>query len=77
VNNIDRDVTPAAQATLEGAQRSLAAVETTLAADAPLQKGVSETLRDLSKAADSIRALTDYLERNPDALLRGKKEDRP
>jgi paraquat-inducible protein B len=77
VKNIDKDVTPAAQATLESARRSLAAVETTLATDAPLQQGVKEALRDLSKAADSIRALTDYLERNPEALLRGKKEDRP
>ena len=30
------------------------------------------TLRDLSDAARSIKALVDYLERHPDALLRGK-----
>jgi paraquat-inducible protein B len=29
-------------------------------------------LREMSQAARSIRALADYLERNPDALLRGK-----
>jgi len=77
LRNFDKDVTPEARATLEGARRSLAAIETTLATDAPLQQGLQGTLRDLSKAADSIRALTDYLERNPDALLRGKKADRP
>ena len=29
-------------------------------------------LREMTLAARSIRALADYLERNPDALLRGK-----
>ena len=29
-------------------------------------------LREMSQAARSIRALANYLERNPDALLRGK-----
>ena len=29
-------------------------------------------LREISQAARSIRALANYLERNPDALLRGK-----
>jgi paraquat-inducible protein B len=29
-------------------------------------------LRDLSDAARSIKVLVDYLERHPDALLRGK-----
>ncbi len=30
------------------------------------------TLRDVADAARSLKALADYLERHPDALLRGK-----
>ncbi len=33
------------------------------------------TLRELSRAAQSIRLLADYLERNPNAVLTGRSED--
>lgn len=77
VQRVDRELTPELRTTLEGAKRSLAAVELVLSSEAPLQQGVQETLRDLSRASDSLRVLADYLERNPQALLRGKKEDLP
>ena len=77
VTRVDREVTPEARATLEGARRSLAAMEVTLANDAPLQLGLRSTLDDLSRAADSLRALVDYLERHPESLIRGKREDAP
>ena len=75
VGRIDRELTPEARATLEGARRSLAAMEVTLANDAPLQLGLRSTLDDMSRAADSLRALVDYLERHPESLIRGKRED--
>jgi paraquat-inducible protein B len=34
---------------------------------------LGDTLREVSRAARSVRVLTDYLERHPEALLRGKK----
>jgi paraquat-inducible protein B len=77
VTRIDREVTPEARATLEGARRSLAAVEVTLSNEAPLQHGIRATLDDLSRASDSLRALADYLERHPESLIRGKREDTP
>ena len=36
---------------------------------------LEESIRQLTEAARSIRSLTDYLGRHPEALLRGKKED--
>jgi paraquat-inducible protein B len=36
---------------------------------------VDSTLQEVSRAARSIRVLADYLERHPEALLRGKKEE--
>lgn len=35
---------------------------------------LNTTLKDLSAAAKSLNNLTDYLERHPDAILKGKKE---
>lgn len=46
-----------------------------LAPDAPLQRNAEQTLLDLQRAAQSLRTLTDYLERHPESLLRGKPED--
>lgn len=77
VKRVDQELTPELSKTLEGARRSLAAIEVTLASEAPLQQDVRETLRDVSKASDSLRALADYLERHPDSLIRGKREDAP
>jgi paraquat-inducible protein B len=74
---VDSEIVPELKATLAEARKTLAAAKQTLAADAPLQSELRETLRELSKAAESLRGLTDYLERNPEALLRGKEGDKP
>lgn len=36
---------------------------------------LNRTLKDVGAAAKSLKNLTDYLERHPDALLKGKKEN--
>ena len=68
---------PEAKATLEEARKTLGAAKQTLAADAPLQQDLREALRELARAAQSLRVLTDYLERHPESLIRGKQEDKP
>lgn len=74
---VDREVTPEVKEALVELRRSLAAVERTVAADAPLQQDLRETLREVSRAAASLRVLTDYLEQHPEALIRGKPEEKP
>jgi paraquat-inducible protein B len=54
----------------------LSTVDRTLASDAPLQQDLRTSLRDLSRAAQSLRELTDLLERQPESLIRGKKESK-
>ena len=39
-------------------------------------EGLPETIRQLNEAARSVRTLADYLDRHPDALIRGKRPDR-
>jgi paraquat-inducible protein B len=41
--------------------------------ESPLMTEMSSTLRELAAAARSIRVMSDYLERHPEALLRGKQ----
>jgi paraquat-inducible protein B len=44
-----------------------------LSARSPLQKDLTQTLDELSRAARSIRQLADFLADHPDSLLTGKK----
>jgi paraquat-inducible protein B len=59
-------------AALVKAQVALDHIQTTLRPDSPLVYRTNQTLEDVSAAADSIRQLADYLQRNPDAIVRGR-----
>ena len=72
-----RQALATANATLATATRALSTTERTLAADSPLQQELHVTLRELARAASATRELTDYLERHPDAVLRGKSQEAP
>ena len=75
VERLDREVTPEMRTTLVEARRALGAVDQSLGADAPLEQDLQQTLKQLSRAADALRSLADYLERHPESLLRGKPRD--
>jgi paraquat-inducible protein B len=45
---------------------------TLLGKDAPSQEALRQALEELANTARSLRALTDYLERHPEALIRGR-----
>ena len=78
-------LTPEAQKTLAGVQRTLTQAQTSLEGldrnlsnpDAPLQRSADDTLQELQRAARSLRVLSDYLQQHPESLLRGKPADRP
>ena len=64
-----------AKTAITAAQGSLTAIENSLGADGQLQQDAHQTLLEVTRAAQSTRALVDYLERHPEALISGKKED--
>ena len=66
-----------ARKTFAAAERTLATAETTVAPDSALVEDLRGTLLEVRRAAQSIRVLTDYLERHPEALLQGKSEEAP
>ncbi|WP_066739336.1 intermembrane transport protein PqiB [Cupriavidus sp. D384] len=76
VAQLNGDVAPQVVAALQDARRTLTAANGTLASDAPLQQDTRRMMQELTRTAVSLRALTDYLERHPEALLRGKTEDK-
>ncbi len=80
LSDVDVQLVPELKSDLEGLHRTLAAVEramnsadtTLLGADAPAQQELRSALQEFARAAQSVRALTDYLERHPESALRGK-----
>jgi paraquat-inducible protein B len=89
LDRVDRELTPAARDTLvEGreamiearralvsARSALASVERTAAGAESLPIEASDALREIARAAESFRVLADYLERHPEAVIRGKRQD--
>jgi paraquat-inducible protein B len=73
ITQLQTDIAPELRATLEQARNTLGSAQTALGSDSPLQGDLRETLLEVTKAAESVRALTDYLERHPESLLRGKR----
>jgi paraquat-inducible protein B len=61
---------------LAQAKKALSSVERTLQDAEPLPNEASDAMREIGRAAASFRVLADYLERHPEAVLRGKKEDK-
>jgi len=62
----------AARTALEKSQTVLDDAGTALNPDWGLGYQLSQTLRELTEAARSFRALTNYLEQHPDAVLFGR-----
>ena len=71
------EITPALRslnAALVEADRVLTAAGAQLDGDSPQIYQLQSTLRELEGASIAIREFFDYLERNPEALIRGKKQ---
>lgn len=84
-----KQLTPEAQAAIVDMRQALAQANQTLAsaqatlrsaeanvtdAQAPLQRNANQALAELQRAAQALRVLADYLQRHPEAILRGKPE---
>jgi paraquat-inducible protein B len=70
----DLDLTlVSARGTLVSAQGTLDNTSNLTGPNSVQLQQLNDTLREVSRAARSLRVLTDYLERHPEALLRGKK----
>ena len=71
------DVRPALlrlNSALEEAEKMLSAASAQFDGDSPQVYQFESTLRELEGAAIAIREFFDYLERNPEALIRGKSQ---
>jgi paraquat-inducible protein B len=66
-------VLPSALDTLSVLRGTLESADRTLDAESPLQRGLTETLSESRSTLQAVRELADYIDRHPDALLRGRR----
>jgi paraquat-inducible protein B len=74
---LDGEVVPEMTDTLSAAKKTFGSAERVLQSDSPLQSDVHQALQQLNQTLQSLNALSDYLERHPESLIRGKKGDKP
>jgi paraquat-inducible protein B len=68
-----KQVMKTANVALNQADQTLRTAQGSLAPSSPLFYEINGTLSEIRSAARSLRTLADYLERNPNALLTGKR----
>ncbi|QGZ57589.1 PqiB family protein [Paraburkholderia acidiphila] len=73
---LDTELVPAARSTLESAQQAFRSANEMLDQGSPLQSDVHQALAQLRRSLASLNALSDYVERHPEALIWGKRADR-
>jgi paraquat-inducible protein B len=66
-------VLPNAVDTLSALQSTLDSANRTLDVESPLQRGLTDTLSESRSTLQAVRELADYIDRHPDAVLRGRR----
>jgi paraquat-inducible protein B len=74
LSTVNKEIAPEVRLVLKDAHDTLGAAQKVLSENSPMQNDLREALRQLSRAAWSVRNLVDYLQRDPESLIRGKKE---
>ncbi|RDS84762.1 MCE family protein [Dyella monticola] len=77
IKQLNGNVLPDLRNTLKGANQTFGVANNALSPDSPLQQNLAGTLEELQRMARSLRTLTDYLNTQPSALIRGRAKDAP
>ncbi|MGP8095704.1 MAG: intermembrane transport protein PqiB [Steroidobacteraceae bacterium] len=78
IARVDAQWVPEGTKTMETLHQAIAdADRSLLGKEAPAAQDLHDTLQELTRAARAVRVFVDYLDRHPEALIRGKKEETP
>ena len=75
IRRLDTELTPETTAAMVEARKALAGADRALSGESYLQQEARDAMREVARAAQAFRVLADYLERHPEALISGKKEE--
>ncbi|MDD2893885.1 MAG: MlaD family protein [Halothiobacillaceae bacterium] len=82
--HFDKNITPELATAIEAFRKATLSANkmmqntdaTLLSPDAPVQQELRDAMQEITRTARALRVLTDYLERHPESLLRGKPEEK-
>jgi paraquat-inducible protein B len=78
VSRVDAELLPEGTKTLQDLHHAIAdSDQALLAKDSASQQALRDALQEMTSAARAVRVLVDYLQRHPETLIRGKKEEKP
>jgi paraquat-inducible protein B len=78
ISRVDTEFLPEGTKTLQDLHRAIAdSDQALLGKDSSGQQDLRDALQEVTRAARAVRVLVDYLQRHPETLIRGKKEDKP
>jgi paraquat-inducible protein B len=76
IKRVDTEFLPEGTKTLEELHHAIADGDRALLGeDSAGRQDLRDALQEMARAARSIRVLVDYLERHPETLIRGKKQE--
>jgi paraquat-inducible protein B len=75
LKTVNGTVLPEMRGTLQQAQKTLGTANDSLAEDSPARQQLGQAMDEVQRTARSVRVLTDFLSRHPEALLRGRTGD--
>ncbi len=73
MQRVDNEIAPEAREAISEARQAIAAAQNVFKPDSPLAQDAHDAMREVQRAAAAFRSLADYLDRHPEALIRGKK----
>jgi paraquat-inducible protein B len=77
LGELNTRVLPSAADTLSALQSTLDSADQVIDQDSPLLRSLTDTLSYTRSTLQTVRELADYLDRHPDALLRGRRSQKP
>lgn len=72
LKQVNGDVLPQLQRTLERSEQTLQNANQALTDGSPQRQQLGDTLEEVQRAVRSVRVLSDYLSRHPESLIRGR-----
>jgi len=75
IKQVNGDVLPQMRGTLKQVQTTLTTANESLSEDSPARQQLGQAMDEVQRTARSVRVLTDFLSRHPEALIRGRTGD--
>ncbi|NBA97531.1 intermembrane transport protein PqiB [Pseudomonas sp. R5(2019)] len=75
LKQVNGEVLPQVRSTLVETRKTMASANDSVSEDSPQRQQLGQAMEEFQRTARSVRVLTDFLSRHPEALIRGRIKD--